>query len=171
MTLIHTALLCEAQSFIEKYKLKKTNLNPKIYSNDEYIVLISGVGKENTISSIEYIFKNYKISKAINIGVAGVSDKSISIGEMFCCNHKLNGIKWLPLETVDMPQTKHNTNEITLYDMETKYFLDISREYLDENNILVFKVVSDYLSSDILAKDFIKKLIKNSTSSLIDSFI
>jgi len=47
MILIHTALRCEAQTFIEYYKLKK--LNSKIYLNDEIAVLISSIGKQNTI--------------------------------------------------------------------------------------------------------------------------
>ena len=57
MILIHTALLCEAQTFIEEYKLKK--INSKIYRNDKVILLISGIGKENTISSLDYMFLNY----------------------------------------------------------------------------------------------------------------
>ena len=166
MTLIHTALLCEAQTFIEKFKLKKINSIPKIYSNDDILVLISGVGKENTFKSLEYLFKNYTISKAINIGVAGVSSNSINIGELYCCNKQLKDIKWLPLETVETPQTTNISKQITLYDMEAKYFLDICLKFLDEKDIYIFKVVSDYLSDEILPKDFIKKLIYQVSSSL-----
>ena len=159
MILIHTALLCEAQTFIEVLKLKKINSIPKIYKNKKYIVLIGGVGKDNTLNSLEYIFKNYTISKAINIGVAGSSNLSIKIGELFCCNHKLKDIKWLPLNTVDKPQTK-NSGENCLYDMEGKYFLENCFKNIDEENIFIYKVVSDYLSDEILPKDFIKRLIR-----------
>ena len=169
MILIHTALLCEAQTFIEFFKLKKINSIPKIYSNNKYLVLVGGVGKENTISSLEYIFHNYKISKAINIGIAGVSDKSIEIGELFCCNHKPSNINWLPLKTVNKIQTKFEEKEISLYDMEASYFIEISSKILDKKDIFIFKVVSDYLSNRILSKDFIKGLIKDISYKIINN--
>jgi len=158
MTLIHCALLCEAQAFIEFYKLKK--VNSKIYKNDNIVILISGVGKQNTISTLDYMFLNYDITKAINIGVAGCNDTSINIGELFCTNHNLKDIKQLPLKTVDTAQTISDETDITLYDMEAKHFLEISANYLDTDEILVFKIISDHLSHEILKKDFIKSLIQ-----------
>ncbi len=169
MILLHTALLCEAQIFIELFKLKKINSNPKIYSNNKYLVLIGGVGKDNTINSLEYIFKNHKISKAINIGTAGTSDKSIQIGELFCCNHKLNNIKWLPLKTVDKPQIKIDSQKNILYDMEGSYFLNTSLKFLEQKNIFIFKIISDYLSDEALPKDFIKGLIKDISYKIINT--
>ena len=167
MILIYTALLCEAQSFIEILKLKKTNSNPKIYSNNKYLVLIGGIGKENTINSLEFIFKNYKVSNAINIGIAGISNHSIKIGELFCCNHKLKDIKWLPLKTVIKPQKKIDSHKDTLYDMEGEYFLDICLKNVCEKDTFVYKVVSDHLSDEILPKDFIKQLIKGISPRII----
>ena len=158
MTLIHTALLCEAQSFIEFYKLKK--VNSKIYKNDDIIILISGVGKENTISTLDFMFINYDIKKAINIGVVGCNDKNIKIGELFCTNRILKDINHLLLKTVDKPQTISDIKNQTLYDMEGKYFLDIASKYLNHDDIFIFKIVSDYLNSKRLKKDYIKSLIK-----------
>ena len=158
MTLIHTALLCEAQTFIEEYKLKK--VNSKIYKNDNLIVLISGIGKENIMSSLDYMFLNYNIDKAFNIGIAGVNNISINIGDIFCTNHKLTDIKYLDLITVDKAQTNLNTNDNTvLYDMEAKYFEKIALSYLNKGNIFIFKIVSDHVNSEILKKDYIKLLI------------
>ncbi len=160
MILIYTALLCEAQSFIEYLKLKKVNSLPKIYQNDNYLVVIGGIGKENTVKSLNYIFLNYTISKAINIGVAGVSSKTIKIGELFCCNHQILNIKYLQLKTVDNPQRGTNIAEVTLYDMEGEYFKEECMKHLRNNNLYIFKIVSDYLNDEILEKDFIKSLIK-----------
>lgn len=157
MTLIHCALLCEAQAFIEFYKLKK--VNSKIYKNDNTVILISGVGKQNTISTLNYMFLTYDITKAINIGVAGCNDTSINIGELFCTNKKLQDIDYLALKTVDTAQTTSDDSVTTLYDMEAKHFFDISSNYLNENYIYIFKIVSDHLSNEILKKDFIKSLI------------
>ena len=166
MILIHTALLCEAQTFIEEYKLEK--INSKIYKNDKIILLISGIGKENTISTLDYMFLNYSISKAFNIGIAGVNNTNVSIGNLFCTNHKLSNIKYLELITIDKVQTKSEIDNIILYDMEARYFEEIASNYLDKNDVFIFKIVSDYLSSEILNKDYIKSLIKNNLKSIKD---
>lgn len=163
MILIHTALLSEAQAMIEKYKISKTNSNPKIYSNDTIVVLIGGIGKENTLRSLEYLFKNYTISKALNIGIAGCSDTSIKIGELFCTNKELEDISYIKCETVDIAQlTTHNSQRSILYDMEAKYFLEVCNKYLEEKKVCVFKIVSDHLDDKLLPKDTVKKLIQNS---------
>jgi len=159
MTFIHTALLSEAQTFIEKYKLTKVNSLPKIYANANIVVLIGGIGKENTVSSLKYIFENYTITKAINIGIAGCSDTTIEIGELFCTNRKLEDIEFLSCKTVDTPQLPSNVTPNTLYDMEASYFLEIVKKYIDEKNIYIFKIVSDHLDSTIPKKEFVKKII------------
>jgi len=157
MILIHTALLCEAQSFIEYYKLKK--LNSKIYLNDEIVVLISGVGKQNTLSSLEYMYINYTITKAFNIGIAGCNNTTIAIGNLYCTNQNIADVPTLPLITNDTVTTHSTTDKPTLYDMEAKYFLNISSQYLEEEKIYIFKIVSDHLSKERLSKDYVKSLI------------
>jgi len=164
MILIHTALLCEAQSFIEHYKLKKTNSVPKIYKNENILMCISGVGAQNTLLALEYIYKNYSITKAFNIGIAGCNDHTISIGNLYCTNHTLDQINSLPLITSDTVVTSTHEKKPTLYDMEAKYFLEISTQYLRNNAIFIFKVVSDHLEDKRLSKDYIKKLISNQDS-------
>lgn len=159
MILIHTALLCEAQSFIEYYKLKKTNSTPKIYQNENILVVISNVGAQNTFVALDYIFTNYSIKKAFNIGIAGCNDPSISIGSLYCTNHTLKEINSLPLITSDTVVTNSNEKKTTLYDMEAKYFYEKSINHLQKNSIFIFKIVSDHLSEKRLSKDFIKSLI------------
>jgi len=161
MTLIHTALLSEAQIFIEKYKLTKVNSIPKIYANENIIVLIGGIGKENTASSLEYIFEKYTITKALNIGIAGCSDTTIEIGELFCTNRELEDMNSMDCKTVDTPQLPSDVTPNTLYDMEATYFLEIAKKHLDKNDIYIFKIVSDHLDSTIPKKDFVKKLIND----------
>lgn len=167
MILIHTALLCEAQSFIEYYKLKK--INNKLYQNDKLIVLISGIGKENTLLMLEDMFSNYSITKALNIGIAGCNNIKIEIGTLFCTNRCLENIKKLPLITHDKITTNSQETNPTLYDMEAKYFLSICSLYLKEEAIFIFKIVSDHLSSTKLPKDYIKSLI--SKQKIIHQFI
>lgn len=161
MTVIYTAVLCEAQSIIEKYKLLKVNNSPKIYKNGTLLVIIGGIGELNTKSSLEYLFENYKVKKAFNIGIAGCSDKEVEIGELFCTNKVLEDINFIELKTVKYPQIL-DESEKSLYDMEGEYFLEISRKYLNDEDIFLFKVVSDYLDDTILPKDKVKKMIQNS---------
>lgn len=162
MTLIHTALQSEAQTFIEKYKLQKVNSLPKIYANENIIVLIGGIGKENTYNSLEFIFEHYTILKALNIGIAGCSDTTIEIGELFCTNKELEDINSMSCKTVDTPQlpTSHLALN-TLYDMEVSYFLETVNNHLKQKDVYVFKIVSDHLDGTIPKKDFVKKLIND----------
>lgn len=161
MTLVHTALLSEAQAIIEKYKLQKVNSSPKIYANKKIVVLIGGIGAQNTLDSLEYLFKNYTVSKAINIGIAGCGDTSKNIGGLFCTNHTLENIEYILLKTVHTAQTQ-SENITSLYDMEGQYFLEVTSEHLKDDEIYIFKVISDYLDDTILKKDDVKKLIQNS---------
>jgi len=169
MTLIHTALLSEAQAIVERYNLQLVQKNPRIYKNHKIVLIVAKIGKENTIKNLPFIFKKYKIDKAINIGIAGCSVKSIKIGELFCVNQQLNNIKTMKLKTVDTPQVGYVEDE-ALFDMEAKYFKQIAKENLDEKDIFIFKVVSDYLDDTILKKDFVKKLIADKLGE-IESWI
>jgi hypothetical protein len=165
MILIHTALQCEAQCIIEKYKLKKTNSNPKIYSNEKLVVLIGGIGKENTLKNLNFIFNTYSISKAINLGIVGCSDINVPIGAIFSCFNHLTDIAYKPLKTVNQPQTTNN-EENMLYDMEASYFLEIVQKHLQNKDIQILKIVSDHLKTTILKKDQVKQLIHNNLQLL-----
>jgi len=166
MILIDTALLSEAQSVIEKYKLKLIQKNPRVYQNDKIVLVITGIAKDNTIDNLKYILSQYKISKAINIGIAGTNDTDIKIGTLFCTNQKLENINYLELKTLNSAKTIFTDTKSYLYDMEAKYFIDIVSKYIDYQNIYVFKVVSDYLDDTIPSKEFVKSLIQKNIKSI-----
>ncbi len=163
--LIHCALLCEAQSFINFLKLTQntsiTNIpnSTKIYENDDIILVISGMGKENTINTLTFIFENYNIDKAFNIGIAGCCDSSIKIGTLFCTNKLLPNVNFASITTVDKPLDSDEDLETILVDMEAKYFIELSKKYCSD--IYVFKVVSDYLDTQVPKKSFVIELIQN----------
>jgi hypothetical protein len=70
-------------------------------------------------------------------------------------------------ETVDTPQLLiPNSKPLTLYDMEASYFLEVTKKYLSEENLTLFKIVSDHLDNTILKKDFVKKLIFDKFESI-----
>ncbi|MBD3840455.1 MAG: hypothetical protein IE909_00980 [Campylobacterales bacterium] len=166
MILIHSALQCEAQIFIEKLKLRKISSNPKIFANNSHIVLISGIGKENTVSALTNLFNSHKIDRAINIGIAGCNDFEVSIGSCFCTTPYPKEFEYLPLITSN--SVVNSTNEIygCLYDMEGKYFLDVVSNYLNGEKIYIFKVVSDHLDCKKITKEFVKTLMVQNYNQL-----
>jgi len=160
--LIHTALQPEAQYLINFYKLKQDSSvqNFKLFYNDNIILIVSGMGKKNTIDSLNFVFENYQISKAINVGIAGCSDCSIKIGTLFCINKLLPNINFAPITTVDEPLDSDDELETLLVDMESAHFKTTCLKHIKE--IYIFKVVSDYLDTTIPKKSFVIELIQNS---------
>ena len=104
------------------------------------------------------------------MGVAGANDKSAQIGELFCVNHEINGIKSAILQTVSEPKMTENLcGDLTLFDMEGKYFLQTTMRYMEGENVFIFKVVSDHLQSERLDKKFISDLIKPKIRKIVES--
>jgi nucleoside phosphorylase len=157
--LIHTALLCEAQPFIDYYKLKKTNLVPTLYENDNMIVAVLGMKKNQTKKHLAEIFTRFSIKKAFNIGIAGCSNTHIPIGALFCTTHTLSTIEKVDITTVNEPLNDVSQLKTLLVDMESSVFLDTATMHLNKTDCFVFKVVSDYCESKIPKKSFVTQLI------------
>lgn len=164
--LIHTALLCEAQAVIDFLKLKqdtsahKLPQNCKLYCNEYVVLIVSGMGKENTIIALDFVFSSFHIEHAINLGIAGCGDTSIKIGTLFCTNKIFPNINFAPITTVDEPLECDEDLETLLVDMEAKYFLEVSQQHT--KNITILKVVSDHLDTHIPNKAFVIELVKKS---------
>lgn len=160
--LIHAALQAEVQYIINYYKLKQDNSvqNFKLFYNDKILIAISGMGKVKTINTLNYIFENYNITKAINIGIAGCCDSSIKIGTLFCINRLLPNINFASITCVDEALDSDENLETLLVDMESKYFNDVCSKNIKD--IYIFKVVSDYLDTTIPKKSFVIDLIQKS---------
>lgn len=171
-TLIYCSQSSEAQPLINFLKLtQNSNVQDlpegnEVYTSqdDDYLLVISGTGKENCQKSLEFIYKTYEISKALHIGTAGCSDSSIKVGTLFCTNRLLPNINFAPVTTVDQPLETDEDLETLLVDMEAKHFQEISKQYF--NDIYTFKVVSDYLDIEAANDDLIKKIIENSFDKL-----
>ncbi len=171
-TLIYTASLSEAQPLINFLNLKQDitveNLpnDNKLFTDEknEYLLVVSGIGKKHCKKSLEFVYENYEIKKAINIGIAGCSDGSIKIGTLFSTNRLLPNINFGSITTVDSTLESDEDLETILVDMESWYFQEISKKHCSD--IFTFKVVSDYLEIDPPKKDFIIELIQNSIPKL-----
>mgnify|MGYP000583073080 CR=1 FL=1 len=163
-TLIHTALYPEAKPLIHYFNLihNKSYDKYRIYENDKYILVVSGMGETNVNKVLPFIYDNFKINKAVNIGIAGCKDKSIKLGSLFCTNHNLKDIKTTTLTSVNAPLDDESKLTTILVDMEAESFFEISKNNLNEKDIFVFKVVSDHLSKKIPDKSLVYNSIKNS---------
>jgi len=163
-TLIHTALYPEAKPLIHYFKLIQNKIYEplKIFENENYILVVAGIGRNQTQAILPFMYETFEIDKTINIGIAGCKDKSIKLGSLFCVNQILNDIPTTTITTVDTPLEDSSLLETTLVDMESDCFLEISKKYLPQKDIYVFKVVSDYLSKNIPDKSFVYNSIKKS---------
>lgn len=164
--LIHTALLCEAQPFIQTLKLIKNKTVPNVYENETHVLIVSGIGKTATFQALETIFKEYVIHKAFNIGIAGCQDESIAIGTLCCSTHHLNMVLFTTLSTSDTVIEDKKKIKTTLVDMESHYFMQMCQEHLPKEEIYCFKVVSDYLSATIPSKQFVTSIIQQNIFKL-----
>jgi len=165
--LIHCATLIEAQTFINFLKLKQNNnlknlpTNTIIFQdeNSETILVVSGIGKERTFESLNFVYENFSITKAIHIGLASCCDSSIKIGSLFCTNKLLNNINFASITTVDIPLQTDEGLETLLVDGNANYFLDVTKN--KSKDVFVFKIVSDYFELINPDENFIIPLIED----------
>jgi nucleoside phosphorylase len=165
-TLIHTALIYEARPLIQTLKLRQNTLLPTIYENDMYILVVSGIGKNNTTESLETLFKKQAFKRAVNIGIAGCKEKEIPIGTLFCTNQQLKTVPNATISCVTEPLDAKSSLSSLLVDMESDAFLEVCTKYLPQNECFVFKVVSDYCNSDIPKKSFVIDLIQKQIKTI-----
>jgi nucleoside phosphorylase len=164
MILIHTALFSEAKPLIDYFNLKQYDTKPyKIFKNSSIVLIVSGVGKINTNNALDIVFEKYKFTNAFNLGTAGSSNTDINIGDIFCTNQKIKNIDFKELKTVDFAK-KSIDKKVCLYDMEAKYFLIKCLNYLENKDIFVLKIVSDYCDDKICKKEFVYKIINNTSN-------
>lgn len=123
--LIHTTSIIEANPIIVFFNLKELE-NPqqiKIYSNDDILLIISGVSRDLIVQSLDYVFKNYSISKAFDLSIASCSDGSIALGTLFCTNRFIGGLNFANVTTVEKPLETDEELETLLVDKQAQFFL------------------------------------------------
>lgn len=165
-TLIHTALIHEARPLIQTLKLTQNVLLPKIYENEKYTLVVSGVGKANTYESLKSVFKDNTFKRAINIGMAGCSNEQIPIGTLFCTNQTLETIPKATITCVTEPLNSNTSLLTLLVDMESDAFLDVCKKSVPEKECYVFKVVSDYCSNTVPKKSFVIELVQQQIKTI-----
>ena len=160
--LIHTTSLIEAQPIVDFFNLEKLTspIENTIYSNNDLILIVSGLSKEKILESLNYIFKNFQISKAFDLSIASCSDGSIALGTLFCTNRFINGLNFANITTVEKPLETDAGLETLLVDKQAEFFKKTCKENIEDFYIL--KIVSDYFDVDGPSDKKIFELINNS---------
>ena len=161
MILITAALKAETAELIKQLGLKHENAPFPIYKNDDFILILSGVGKEKCAAAVGWIFGKYGyFDGAVNIGCAGSSDKKINVGTL-CLG---NAIECANNNRIYIPDIlySHNLNECkirtydsvvenlqccedgVICDMEAFGFATAVSSFLTNDRYACMKLISDF---------------------------
>lgn len=166
MLYILTALKPEAQAFVDKYKLTKSECgNFTVFTGSNIKVVVCGLGVYNaklTTTAIINKFKPKNDDIFLNIGICGASKEYkigelLEIGSIIYKNEKftINSTSSNILTCRDSEVSKEG---YTIVDMESFGFYDATKEI---KNRYMYKVVSDHFEPSKVTKDKTKSLIFN----------
>jgi hypothetical protein len=157
-TIIHTALTAEAKPITGFFALKCKIRTPfNIYVNDDIALVVSGIGEVKTREALAFAFELFQPRTAINIGIAGCSDKNIKTGSFFCTTHRNLPIPYASLSSHNGAVEGNEGISSCLVDEEAEAFLGAVADDVEK---YIFKVVSDHLSADIPTKAKVSSLIQ-----------
>ena len=143
MIYIVVALKCEAQAFVDRFRLPKTK------QNNDISVVVSGVGRSKMFQTTKEIVKNMtQNDKIVNIGICG-AEKKFPIGSV------IDGFK----QNITCVEKEVSTSMgYEVVDMESSGFIDATHKI---KNRYIFKVVSDHFEPHTITKEKTKQLIFN----------
>jgi len=168
MLYIVTALKPEAQAFVDRYKLVKSKLgNFSVFSNEQMMLIVSGVGVINSAQATQTFINHYDITDDdiyLNVGICGASKsyeigELIHIGEVSYEHHK----KQLPSgeRAIRCLDTEARDEKYEIVDMESYGFYDAVIHSPAIKNFYILKVVSDHFEPHKVTKDSTKSLLFN----------
>ncbi|MDY0234049.1 MAG: hypothetical protein RBS11_08430 [Sulfurimonas sp.] len=148
MIYVLCALKCEAQAFVDRYKLDKSKKNETI------AIIVSGVGKQNMQDAASRVVLEMQNDDTIlNVGICA-ADESFKIGELVdASEHKLT--------CVDSEVSQSGI--YTLVDMESDGFLKATKGVINSH---IFKIVSDHFEPKSITKEFAKSLVFNAIDDI-----
>lgn len=189
MQYIITALKSEAKPIIDYYGLEFSGLSKfPLYKNDNFTLLITGVGRKNVSNVFNLFFKNNTvvINNIINIGISGGRKSDCSIGQLYLINKvsdeklKLSfnlvfphffGLQNNEITTVSKPVVNDNFKGKGLVDMEAYEICKTVNNLEGLNRLLILKIVSDHMDmKHHISANQVESLIKQKIL-VIDKFI
>lgn len=185
MILIVTALMVEASPIINHFKLKKDMKSHAyaIYRNSDMALVVSGVGKLKSAAATTYLCASYGTTEAdiiINLGFCGTGSRKYIPGTLLLIN-KITDMdteidyypdilfgKNLPKESLlcnsKLVRKEHIRKEdvkIDIFcDMESSGFFEAAAKFAYSHNIVVLKIISDYLEPDNISKKLLRDFIQ-----------
>jgi len=158
---IVTALKIEAEPIIKKHNLKCIN---NIYQNKYINLIITGQGKIKSAINTALLLNKYKFP-TLNIGIAGSNEYSINEG--FFVDKIIDfdsNLEYFPDFFSKKSTTLTTISKIGKYfnltDMEGSGFFEACYKFLNVNEIILYKIVSDTPTNPI-NKNEIPNLISN----------
>ena len=168
MIYIVTALKPEAQAFVDYHKLKKSKLNNfTIFSNNNIILIISGIGVEKSRLATQTLINNFDITDEdsyLNVGICAAAHH-YAIGDLIECG----GVIYEELEyifnskkpLIHCAKEEANAAIYPLVDMESYGFYDAVVHNPAIKKFHIFKVVSDHFDPEKVTKEQTKSLLFN----------
>ncbi len=177
MICIVTAIFSEAKGLIEYFGLKQIDKKPfLIYANDNISLIVSGMGKLNSAIATTYIAKDKQIKKIVNIGICGTNNIMKEKGSLCDIKAVIDATtgkkisiakKGEILYTFDnIVYKKESLKKNILIDMEGYGFYKAAKIFTNKENIKIYKIISDYLSTEHITNNFIYNLIKQNISEI-----
>jgi adenosylhomocysteine nucleosidase len=78
------ATMLEAKPFVQGLSLKKIEQKPfELFRNDNTFLIVSGIGKANASMAVAYCCAQFQPTCVCNLGAAGATNISSSLGEIF----------------------------------------------------------------------------------------
>ncbi|WP_245391409.1 nucleoside phosphorylase [Sulfurospirillum barnesii] len=149
-TLIHTALVAEAKPIIGHFSLTCKAKQPfNLYEGEQIVLIVSGMGSQNSKEALLYALSLYEPCVAINIGIAGCVDKTVLKGTLFCTTHEGLSVPFASCSSHEKAVENALHVKTTLVDMEADTFLQTLPKNIEA---YVLKVVSDHLEDVIPSK-------------------
>ncbi|SMC33079.1 Nucleoside phosphorylase [Oscillospiraceae bacterium] len=184
MIALFFAMKGEADPYIDALGLKGAGdiSGFKIYSDDTYILCVTGMGKVNSACAVTRILSLYegKIDIAVNIGTCAGED----VGRTYIINRICDidsGRDLYPDMLYKSPFVEislHTSDRYKkdsvfeddygpyVYDMEGAAFFISASNFLSPDRILLFKTVSDPGDPDIVTADYCRSLLEPSVQDI-----
>ena len=189
MISIVTALMLEAMPIIEHFKLKKDiELNPyPIYRNGDISLIVSGIGKIKSAMAAVYLLSVYNTNKndsLINIGFCGASKTIYDIGSLLLINKVTDmdtkkdyypdvlinaGIPQVSLKCLQKTIAENEQQNEFFCDMESSGIMEVANKFIYAHNVVLLKIVSDFLQPENLDKNILKRYIINNMPIIEDT--
>lgn len=188
MIFIVTALMLEAAPIIDFFNLKKDMkiLPYSVFKGSDIALIVSGVGKLKSAMASVYLYNMYGTGEndvLINIGFCGSGSKSFETGSLLVVNKVTDmdtgrdyypdvffdaGIPQISIQcyskvvkAVDMPVQRD-----LFCDMESAGIMEASKKFFFAHNVLILKIISDYLEPERLDKAKLKSYIEKKMPAL-----